>query len=340
MFNAVSAILWAAMTRPRWWSMMRIPWCGQRQRSPSSLLALVAIMCIDHDARAATLLQWARQQTADLLHRRTLDFEQIWLRSLRSSQDRRGIPCWRQIHSANSIAWAEPQSLLTRAEWYHPRRYGSTMSKTMPDTCISALRISPKYTSNDWQALDQHTPTDWPKAVDIVKDRLDGRFLRFANNCLLDEYSGFVVLAIDCLLAETIQQFIDGIPDGDKQSGPLFRKFLQGPRFQPEFDEQARKDFYKDIRCGLLHQAEAKRMWLIRRQRTTLLEKSADGNGYILDVEHFHTRLRETLNDYLTSLCEPGNADLRSKLWIKMNHICSVRAARGALYAPEATGGS
>ena len=65
---------------------------------------------------------------------------------------------------------------------------------------MNALLISPRYTSLDWQALDSSNPKDWLKAADIIRDRLDGRFLRFASICLKDKHSGFVVLAIDCLL--------------------------------------------------------------------------------------------------------------------------------------------
>lgn len=196
----------------------------------------------------------------------------------------------------------------------------------------TALRISPKYTSADWQALDQQRATDWLKAVAIVRDRLDGRFLRFASNCLTEEYSGFVVLAIDCLLVETLQQFIDGITDGDGHSKRLSKKFLEGPRFQPHFNtEKTRQDFYKDIRCGLLHQAEAKKLWLIRRQQATLLQKVGI-EGYIIDVERFHAAILYSLEDYLTSICKPESTALRTNLWTKMDHICNVRTARGALY--------
>lgn len=200
---------------------------------------------------------------------------------------------------------------------------------------MNALRISPLYTSLDWQALDSSNPKDWSKAVDVIRDRLDGRFLRFASDCLKDKYSGFVVLAIDCLLAETIQQFMDGVTNGHGQSQKMVKKFLKGPRFQPDFDAEARKAFYLDIRCGLLHQAEAKRMWLIRRKQPTLLQKVADGQGYIVDVERFHAGLQGSLNDYLKLLSEPTSSLLRSNLWKKMNHICSVRTARGALYESE-----
>ena len=65
---------------------------------------------------------------------------------------------------------------------------------------METLRISPKYTSSDWAALDRTDAAHWPKAVAIVRDRLHGRFLHFADKCLKDDYSGFVVLSIDCLL--------------------------------------------------------------------------------------------------------------------------------------------
>jgi hypothetical protein len=200
---------------------------------------------------------------------------------------------------------------------------------------MNALWISPRYTSLDWQAMDSNNAQDWSKAADIVRDRLDGRFLRFASNCLKVKYSGFVVLAIDCLLAETIQQFMDGITNGHRRSEEMVNRFLEGTRFQPDFDAEARKAFYRDIRCGLLHQAEAKRNWLIRRKQPALLQRVANGQGYIVDVERFHAGLQSSLNDYLKLISEPNSSLLRSNLWKKMNHICSVRTARGALYEAE-----
>ena len=200
---------------------------------------------------------------------------------------------------------------------------------------MDALRISPRYTSSDWQRLDSVNPKDWTKAVEIVRDRLNGRFLRFASDCLKVRDSGFVVLAIDCLLAETIQQFKDGVTDGRTRSAEMISRFLEGLQFQPDFNADSRKAFYLDIRCGLLHQAEAKKMWLIRRKQTALLQEIAGGEGYIIDVERFHAALQASFDEYLQAITETTNAPLRSNLWKKMNHICSVRTARGALYEAE-----
>lgn len=210
------------------------------------------------------------------------------------------------------------------------------MTSQQADYRMDALRISPRYTSLDWQALDSMNPKDWSKAADVLRDRLDGRFLAFASSCLRAKYSGFVVLAIDCLLVETIQQFKDGVTNGNGRSEEMVKRFLEGTRFQPDFDADARKAFYQDIRCGLLHQAEAKRMWLIRRRQPALLHTVPEGRGYIVDVERFHAALKTSLDDYLSLLSKPTESLLRSNLWKKMDQICNVRTARGALYEAEA----
>jgi hypothetical protein len=112
----------------------------------------------------------------------------------------------------------------------------------------------------------------------------------------------------------------------------MVMRFLEGTRFQPDFDAEAREGFYVDIRCGLLHQAEAKRMWLIRRKQAALLQKVAHGEGYIIDVERFHAGIQDSLSDYVTLISDPASSLLRSHLWKKMDQICSVPIARGALY--------
>lgn len=200
-------------------------------------------------------------------------------------------------------------------------------------TQIDTLRISPSYTATDWQALDVNNPVDWQPACEMVKERLDGRFLRYAGNCLKSPNSGFVVLSIDSLLIETIQQFREGIINGYNQSQRLVCEFLKGRRFQPEFDDAAQSAYYTDIRCGLLHQAEARGMWLVRRDQESLLVPFPQGDGYIIDVRIFHKRVRLSLNDYLVELRVPANEDLRQNLWRKMNHICNVREQRGAVDA-------
>jgi len=196
------------------------------------------------------------------------------------------------------------------------------------------LRISPKYTAEDWRKLNRQKVAHWREAEAIVRDRLEGRFLNFADMCLDKPYSGFVVLSIDCLLAETIQQFIEGRKHSNDISSQVFRRFLERSEFQPAFTEDAREDFYNDIRCGLLHQAEAKNKWLIRRKQTALLKTV--GGGYIIDVERFHGALKASLERYFADLRKRPSTDLRGKLWQKMGFICDARESREPMEALDA----
>lgn len=200
---------------------------------------------------------------------------------------------------------------------------------------METLRISPQYKADHWRRLEKTKEEDWITAADIVRDRLDGRFLKFADMCLSDKSSGFVVLSIYCLLVETLQQFKEGMIDGTGHAGRLCREFLNGPRFQPAFaDEPARRAFYLDIRCGLLHQAEAKNKWLVRRNIGTML-KTVTAEEYIIDVELFHAAVKSSLDDYLADILKPECADLRDNLWTKMDHICEIRESRGAMEVDE-----
>lgn len=201
---------------------------------------------------------------------------------------------------------------------------------------METLRISPNYKADDWRRLDKSKLGDWPTAVAIVRDRLHGRFLKFADQVLPDVSSGFIVLSIDCLLVETIQQFIEGITDGTGQAGRLCREFLTGQRFQPAFDDAARRAFYLDIRCGLLHQAEAKKKWLVRRNVGALLKVVA-ADEYIIDVRLFHAAVKGSFEDYLARIQQPESADLRDKLWTKMDHLCNIRESRGAMEIDDAS---
>ena len=204
---------------------------------------------------------------------------------------------------------------------------------------IHALRISPDYTSDDWNTLDQKNPKDWDTAAKVLVDRIRGRFLNFAANCLESPDSGFVVLSIDCLVLETLQQFREGVIDGRGQSQRLIGESLRKPSFQPYFDdERTRSDFYADIRCGLLHQAEARKMWLLRRGEPDLLQRITEDEGYILDVVLFHCAVEESFSDYVAVLTRPSETELRANLWLKMNQICNVRAQRGALLAADDPG--
>jgi hypothetical protein len=191
----------------------------------------------------------------------------------------------------------------------------------------SSMHISPEYTVDDWQklTLDNDKEDDWQKAIDIFKDRIYGRFLKPVELIESDTFAGFAVMALDCLLIETFQQFKEGVnKTPDKKSGCYFVHFLTETSFNKWFSIKTADMFYKQIRCGILHQAEAKGSSRIRIDIPVLVEYTDDNQGLIINRKLFHRQLVKEFESYLKRLQDPSEQDLRNNFKKKMNFICRL----------------
>lgn len=159
---------------------------------------------------------------------------------------------------------------------------------------IAPSRFGGNWTEYDWQmAKDQE---DWSRMILIFKDRINFRYLSATKAILaVDEHYhpprlGFSIVALDCLLIETLNQFyrdkrisIDARPKGQRvrttathrrsldelgDDGWFYSTFFTDVSryFRPFFmaNPKAAVVFYEDIRCGILHSAETARKSLIR----------------------------------------------------------------------------
>ncbi|MBI2485610.1 MAG: hypothetical protein HYW01_01340 [Deltaproteobacteria bacterium] len=191
------------------------------------------------------------------------------------------------------------------------------------------MRISPKYAVEDWKAVDFSTEEGWKKAICIFEDRIRGRFLDLIDAIKCSTYAGFAVLALDCLLIETLQQFRKGLPatpQGRGEAGKFFESFLTETSFSSYFNnKELASMFYNQIRCGILHQGEVKEnSRVLIRKVTPLVSFTADRRGIIINRKLFHKQLVNEFEQYLSQLRDPSNSDLRSKFKKKMDHICRV----------------
>ena len=211
-------------------------------------------------------------------------------------------------------------------------------SRTLEPPSDTNPHISPKYRANDWKALDLHKSSspDWQTAVDILEDRLHGRFLAPVEaivnhpDRVIWEFSGFAILAIDCLLIETLNQFHKGTDETTRPYKDAFWDFFhRSTFFQREFDtKQKAKIFYSHFRCGILHQAQTKKKSKVRIDMPAMVQPSVPDNieqGLIIDRQRFHQALLDEIKDYMQRLRTPNNADfiLREKFIIKMSFIVS-----------------
>ncbi len=206
----------------------------------------------------------------------------------------------------------------------------------MNNTPNTDFKISPKYTASKWLSLDlkQKDSTDWQTAVDIFDDRIKGRFLQQVevlesnSDSQIRYFSGFAIMAIDCLLIETLQQFYNGSKrTGKEQDEKMFHDFFQRTaEFSAFFDNSIKTNiFYVQIRCGILHQAQTKKKSTIHVKSGTPLAQWVDisdhSQGISINRHKFHKALLSVYEKYIVDLRSNNNLNLRRKFERKMNII-------------------
>jgi hypothetical protein len=129
--------------------------------------------------------------------------------------------------------------------------------------------------------------------------------------------SGFLKLAVSCLMIETLESFKQGAKDTKGKSGKMFKDFFQSEEaFFPGFKDI---DFYSDIRCGILHQAETKNAWRVLLDDTPIIDKKKR----TINSKKFVFALEGSLGKYIETLKSNG---FESQIWkyalLKLDDIC------------------
>lgn len=152
------------------------------------------------------------------------------------------------------------------------------------------------------------------KLVDLINHRFEERYLKHIH----DIESGFLKMGVACLMIETIESFKQGIKDTSGRSEKMFVDFFASEiNHFPGFDKIS-KEFYKRIRCGILHQAETTRAW-----RILLTGKLLDERERCINAKAFVGALRASLQDYIAEL---NLKDWNDPIWknaiLKLIDIC------------------
>jgi hypothetical protein len=191
--------------------------------------------------------------------------------------------------------------------------------------------------------MNTSSDSDWAKAVAIFADRIDGRFLaqikaiRENRDEAIREWSGFAILALDCLLIETLGQFYNGFdqtPDRkDKKRNPLgfshkqfYAQFMSDINtFSKDFDTNPKRVlFYEHFRCGILHQAQTKMKSKVRFGEQSMVQ-FADANdpdqGLIIDRDKLHDALIAEIDAYKSLLIAGTDQVKRDHFITKMNFV-------------------
>lgn len=163
-----------------------------------------------------------------------------------------------------------------------------------------------------WMAeKSDHSKTQITK---LIGHRFENRYLKHLKS--VD--SGFLIMAVSCFVIETLQSFREGKPDSRGLEKTMFINFFENDKDNfPGFNEIS-DEFYKNIRCGILHQSETKNAWRVLRAGKLL-----DKGEFSINANLFLKSLDQSVKEYLDQLT---NLDFDSQLWnnafIKLTDIC------------------
>jgi len=176
--------------------------------------------------------------------------------------------------------------------------------------------------------LNDYSCPDWDTAIEYFKKRINERFIEpiriliesESDKQAIEKKYGFTILAIDFMLIETIQSFIEGKTETKSKSKKVFKRFLRKRKnFKDYFktDKEA-EDFYHNFRCGILHQSQTfgdTKVWTVGE----LIRKS--GKYTIVNRELFHKKVESEFENYVMNLEKKSDKNLLKKFKVKMDFI-------------------
>ena len=135
------------------------------------------------------------------------------------------------------------------------------------------------------------------------------------------------MMAVACLTIEALESFRRGWPDTSRRGAGehAFCSFFDAHDSFAPFRGHAR-EFYKGVRCGILHQAETTLGWRIRRDGDLL---KIGGAIRTVNAKKFITALKQAIEAYRDQLmAAPWDDELWKALRIKMERICKNCASK------------
>lgn len=187
---------------------------------------------------------------------------------------------------------------------------------------------------------------DWARAITAFQRRFAERFIKPADAILeqdnddkdIPEGRGFAVLALDCLLLESLYGYQRGRHTRAGATSEAFERVLLEEPFRGAFEPENRAArFGRAVRNSILHDGETRDGWIVWKSWSTsgpMVEPTNNGVTRVYrDV--FHIGVKSYVDAYFVNLCghDVRGADLRENFKCRVNELC--RESQPALVVPR-----
>lgn len=184
--------------------------------------------------------------------------------------------------------------------------------------------LATNFTVRDYKAARDKALSGDVSAKSMIADAIRLRFMERYIKPAMDPgcKHGFAMMAVSCLMIEALESFRQGWKDtSEPGKGKAAFCFFFDSNVRFKDFRGLSQQFYKNVRCGILHQAETTGGWRITRDRKQV--PFFDSASHTINAHCFLANLAEVLNGFCDTL---KAADLNSQDWKnvikKMNAIC------------------
>lgn len=219
------------------------------------------------------------------------------------------------------------------------------------------MRVAGTLTNKDWKDLEYilkpKENENWGNAFHFFEERIRTRYLEPIQAILdMEKYEGegFAVVNLQCSLIETIESFINGWVHNSAKNKWYDKKIendyaqMDGKRLKKNssifisffskrspFKEQriCGEEFFKYVRCALLHQTQTKNNWFIRKNSSKISSYECKNGEKIIYRDQFQRDLEVIIKNYKKAIIEEAEfdekistKDLRANFCAKFNHLC------------------
>ena len=129
------------------------------------------------------------------------------------------------------------------------------------------IKLASGFTVADYESAKAQ---DRDKVADALRRRFVERYIDPVTPHKNKQMHGFTMMAVSCLMIEAFEAFAQGWKDSKGKSERAFCLFFASNNQFVGFRGYS-APFYKNVRCGILHQAETTGGWKITRRSNARL---------------------------------------------------------------------
>jgi hypothetical protein len=131
--------------------------------------------------------------------------------------------------------------------------------------------------------------------ADALRRRFRERYIEPLTSDRPHKMHGFTIMAVCCLMVESLESFRQGWEDTKGKGKRAFDSFFKHHNQFAELRGQSGQ-FWKHVRCGILHQAETTGGWRITRKKDAPLLNTT--KPYTVNAARFLHRLQKVLDSF------------------------------------------